>query len=101
MTAIPAGAIPNSANATLEKVIAWAGLALQRANPIASEIEVTGLPAERVAQATILTDDNGIDRLIIRTSLPLDPDWKSNNASKLWSYVGDLSTTTIHPTYTS
>lgn len=101
MSALSPTPVPASATATFEKLIGWAGLALHRANPRQAVIEVAGNYAERVCQAVILTDTNGIDRLIVRASLELDPSWQSDTTQKLWYWVKPVSETIIAPTFFS
>lgn len=99
MSALTPSQIPASASSSFERIIAWSGLALHRANPRQAVIEVAGNYAERVCQATIITDTNGVDRLIVRASLELDPQWQSDTTQKLWYWTKEVSATVIAPTF--
>jgi hypothetical protein len=83
---------------TLEKLMAWTGLCLANINPTLEAIEGQGY-SERVAQANpfFIRADNRT-RLIIRASLPLDPNYLAGG-SKFWTYAQILSNTPIPQTF--
>jgi hypothetical protein len=100
MTALViASQIPSNIN-TLEKLVAWGGLALAYINPALASIEGQGY-TERSAQANpyYIQADNKT-RLIIRASLPLSADYLAGG-SKFWGYAQDLSNTAIPALFTS
>lgn len=94
MTAInPATDIPSSVN-TIEKLAAWAVLALARCNPDAKILEIPGQPSVEVALATLLKASDGSIRYVVRASLPVNPAY-GETAAKFWNNITDVSTTAL------
>jgi hypothetical protein len=92
MVAITRTQIPDSALQSIEALMGWCGLIMKRYNPTRETIEIENLPPVKNSQATILTDTDGNDRLIVRCSMVLDPAWSSDNTKKLWAHVRELAT---------
>lgn len=81
--------IPSQIN-TLEKLAAWANLALANINPNLQATEGVGY-TERVAQAGVfyVLADNKY-RFLGRTSIEISPDHLAGGA-KTWTYAQELS----------
>jgi hypothetical protein len=47
-------------------------------------------------QFAVFQDDNNQERIVVRLSVPVNPEWKTNNTDKIWGFVGDISETTIN-----
>lgn len=86
--------VPSASVNTVEKLAAWSGLALAAMNPAMTAIEGQGY-SERVAQSNIyyIQADNK-NRLIIRLSLAVSPDYLIGGA-KMWTYMQELSNTAL------
>lgn len=100
MTALAiASQIPSQID-TLEKLAAWAGLALANINPTVVGIEGQGYQ-ERSAQANIfyIPADNK-SRLIVRTSLVIGPDYLAGGM-KMWQFVQPLANTAMPTVFTT
>ncbi len=94
MTAINiATDIPSQIN-TLEKLFAWAGLALANINPSLTALEGVGY-TERCAQAGIfyVAADNKY-RALIRGSVQMSSDYLAGGA-KQWTFAQELSNTAL------
>lgn len=100
MTALDKAQIPNQIN-TVERLLAWAGLALGFINPTKAIVEAAGENAERVVQTFVLRADDGSERLIVRATLPLDPNWRSDDANAFWLQVTDLENVDLPAAYTN
>lgn len=100
MTALVTTDIPNQIN-TVERLLAWAGLALGFINPTKAIVEAAGENPERVIQTFVLRADDGTERLIIRAALPLDPNWRSNDTDAFWLQVTDLENVDLPAAYTN
>ena len=100
MTALTKDQIPNQIN-TVERLMAWAGLALGFLNPTKSIIEAAGEGSERVVQSFVLRAGDGTERLIIRVALPLDENWRSNDTDAFWLMVNDLENVDLPAAYTN
>ncbi|MEM8780784.1 MAG: hypothetical protein AAGF26_18345 [Cyanobacteria bacterium P01_G01_bin.49] len=100
MTALTTTDIPNQIN-TVERLLAWAGLALGFINPTKAIVEAAGENPERVIQSFVLRADDGSERLIIRAALPLDPNWRSNDTDAFWLNVTDLENVDLPTAYTN
>lgn len=85
--------IPSQIN-TLEKLAAWANLALANINPTLQATEGVGY-SERVAQAGIffVLADNKY-RFLGRSSIEISPDYLAGG-SKTWNYAQELSNTPL------
>jgi hypothetical protein len=94
MTAINlAGDVPN-AIVTLEQLNAWCGLTIARINPSLATLEAENY-AQFVAQSGIFSSADNTNRLLIRTSLALDPNYISDRSKKLWMFVNEFSNVAI------
>jgi hypothetical protein len=73
----------------MEKLAAYAGLALQKGN---QGLKVTEAPnyQDFAAQASVFPAEDGTNRLVIRLCLKLDPDYMTNG-KKLYENVMVLS----------
>ncbi len=100
MTALTKTQIPNQIN-TVERLMAWCGLTLGFINPTKAVVEAAGENAERVVQSFVLRADDGTERLIIRASLPLDPNWRANSSDAFWLLVQDLENVDLPSAYTN
>lgn len=98
MTTLAKTQIPNQIN-TLERLMAWCGLTLGFINPTKAVVEAAGENPERVIQSFVLRADDGTERLIIRASLPLDPNWRSQSTQAFWLNVTDLENVNIPAAY--
>lgn len=100
MTVITSASIPSSASASLEKLAAWAMLALSRCNPDLDVLEVDG-SATRAVDLGIIVDSTGTPRLVGRISLALAADYAENASTKLWAKAQDLSSVALPSGFTS
>jgi len=98
MTAINVATdIPSGIN-TLEKLAAWACLSLANVNPTVEVIEGVGY-VERAAQAgPFFVPSENKHRLLCRLSMQISADYQAGGA-KTWSYVQELSNTTLPATF--
>jgi hypothetical protein len=89
--------IPSQIN-TLEKLVAWANLALANVNPALTAIEGVGY-TERCAQAGVfyVAADNKY-RLLGRVSVQMSADYLAGGA-KMWTYAQELSNTALPATF--
>lgn len=93
MSAFSPSDLPATVN-TLEKLLVWAGAAFHKINRTATAVEGTGSPS-RVAQFGIYTvESNNTDRVIMRQSLVLDPDY-AIDGKPIWENVTATSTDAI------
>jgi hypothetical protein len=91
--------IPSSVN-TVEKLNVWSGLLLANIFPTLIAVEGASYQ-ERAAQANPFYVPNDLkNRLIVRTSLVLSPDYLIGGA-KTWTFVQELGTTAIPPVFRS
>ncbi|GAP99127.1 hypothetical protein [Leptolyngbya sp. NIES-2104] len=90
--------IPNSIT-TLEQLAAWVVLCLCRVNPTDSVLESDTI-RELIAQNGIFRAADGTDRLFLRLSLELDPEFKTDSR-KLWMSVKEISQAQIPVAYTT
>ena len=100
MTAFQTSDIPSGVN-SLEKLVVWAGTILNELYTSTTAIEATG-SAERVAQSApylITAVSTPQWRVITRTSIPLDPNWRRTN--KMWLSAQDLGSAAIPTEYKS
>jgi hypothetical protein len=100
MTALTKTQIPNQIN-TVERLMAWCGLTLGFINPTKSVVEAAGENSERVVQSFVLRADDGTERLIIRASLLLDPNWRSDSTNAFWLSVNEFENVNIPAAYTN
>jgi len=99
MTALDKTQIPNDIN-TLERLAAWASLTLGFINPTKAIVENAGENPELVAVTFLLRADDGSERLVTRTSFPLDASWRSQTSEPFWNNVTDLANVDIPEAYT-
>lgn len=93
MSAFSTSNLPASVD-TLEKLLVWAGAAFHKLNRTTTAVEGTGTPA-RIAQFGVFTvESNNTDRVIMRQSLVLDPDYAIDN-SPIWENVQQISSEAI------
>lgn len=100
MTALNKDDIPNDIN-TVERLFAWAGLAMGFINPTKAIVEAAGENPERVMQSFILQADDGTERLILRAALPLNPEWRSDRTNPFWLMVNDIADVDLPAAYTN
>ncbi len=100
MTALDKAQIPNQIN-TLERLNAWSALLLGFINPQKAVIENAGENPEKMMQTYILRGDDGVEYLISRSALPLNPDWRANNTDAFWLMVNDVADVDIPVAYTN
>jgi len=79
---------------TVERMAAWSGLALARANPNLKVLELENF-TQRAAQATVIQSEGEGVRLVIRINLPLNPNYATENPGKLWLNAQELSVIAI------
>lgn len=89
MTTLVRTEIP-PAIATVEQLVAWCGMQLERTTGTRALVEVDGGLPEFVAQAPIARDPSGSPRLVVRVNLELDPVFTSDKTKKLWLHVKEL-----------
>lgn len=99
MTAFTSTDIPSNIN-TLEKLHAWSGLALARCNPTAKVLESANGDPVRIVEVVTIKDDVGIYRLVVRTALPLDPNYAESTV-KLWELIQDIDNVGIPSAFKS
>lgn len=98
MTTLTKAQIPNQIN-TVERLMAWCGLALGFINPTKAIVEAAGENPEKIIQTFILRADDGSERLIIRAALPLDPNWRSQSTQAFWLNVTDIENVNLPAAY--
>lgn len=98
MTTLTKAQIPNQIN-TVERLMAWCGLALGFINPTKAIVEAAGENPEKIIQTFILRADDGSERLIIRAALPLDPNWRSQSTQAFWLNVQDIENVNLPAAY--
>lgn len=100
MSALAIGTqIPSNIN-TVETALAWSGLAFAFLNPTISVLETINNP-QRVAQAQIFQAADNTYRLLIRATLPLDPNFISDRTKKLWMFSQEASNVIIPAAYSA
>ncbi|BAU09695.1 hypothetical protein LEP3755_01680 [Leptolyngbya sp. NIES-3755] len=90
--------IPN-AIVTIEQLATWAVLALCRVNPNDSVLEADNI-RELIAQNGIFKAADGTERIFLRLSLELNPEYKVDDR-KLWMNVKEVSQAQIPAAYTT
>jgi hypothetical protein len=99
MTAFTAANIPTQIN-TLERLAAWACLALHRINPTQAILEVPNTSPEKVAQAVLINADDDSIRLVTRIAFKVDPAY-IESTDKFWLNVQEFSNTTLPTAFTT
>lgn len=94
MTSLDLNQIPSQID-TLERLAAYAGIALSTVNPTLAIVENAGENPEPVSQFFILRADDGTLRLILRQSIKLDPNFATDDENALWLKALDLSNTEL------
>lgn len=84
---------------TVEKLGAWVGLLLHRANGTLKVIESPGF-SDYACQASVFQADDGTQRLVIRLDLQLSDDYAESGA-KLWTQTVPFSNVAIPAAYTT
>ena len=97
MTAFTTTDIPSNVR-TLEQLVAWGVLALQRVNPGVKLLETSGNPAQKVAEAVLLTADDDSTRLIVRAALQVKDGYAETNV-KFWENILPISDTILPAAY--
>lgn len=100
MSAINIGTqIPNSI-VTLEQLAAWCLLTLSRINPTLAVLE-SDVRSELAVQTGIFTAADESQRLLLRASIKLDPDYTSDRSKKLWMFAEELSNVQVPASFTT
>lgn len=86
-------AYPNSI-VTVEQLHAWTGVLLARIYPNLAVLE-TDARSEAVVQTQIFTAADNSTRLLIRSSLNLDPSVFSDRSKKLWMFANEFGNVVI------
>lgn len=73
--------------ATAEQLHVYTGFLLSTIYPTLKVTEVANSEALRVAEFNIFTIADGSQRVITRTSIPIDPAYKYDRTKKLWMYT--------------
>ena len=94
----PATDIPSQIN-TLERLAMWACMALRRANPTLSVIEIANQPAEKVVQTALVQADDNTIRFIGRISLEIPNNYADDSTEKLWIKPKEFSNTALPEAY--
>ncbi|PSB20550.1 glucose-6-phosphate dehydrogenase [Phormidesmis priestleyi ULC007] len=94
MTAITIATDIPSSIVTLEQLHAWSGLTLDRINPSLAVLEAENL-AQFVMQTGIFSAADNSNRLLVRSSFAIDPDFISNRTKKLWMFTKEFSGVSI------
>lgn len=97
-TLVFANQTPSNIN-TLERNLAWSGLALAYINPTLGVLE-TEQRAEKVAQAAIFQAADNTYRLLIRACLPIDPAFINDRTKKSWMFVNEISNVALPAEFT-
>ncbi len=90
--------IPSSCD-SVEKIAAWAGLLLHRANATLKVLETPGF-SDYACQASIFQADDGTQRLVIRLNIELQNAY-AESGQKLWTQAKPFSAQAIPAAYTS
>lgn len=83
---------------TVEQLIAYSGLLMSRINPTVAYLE-TENQSIKACQVTIGKAADGKELLIIRTAIPLTPEWDSDKTKPIWQLVAVVSDTAVPPAY--
>lgn len=83
---------------TLERVVAWGCLALERCNPSRKIVESPSGDPVRVIEVTFFKADDGSYRMGVRLSLPVDANYASMT-NKFWERITELDTTALPAAY--
>lgn len=93
MTTLSTTQIPSNIN-TVEKLLLWGALLLQKNNPTLAVVETANTNPEKVAQVAMIRADDDTIRAILRLSIPIDPNYASNTA-KFWENALELANIAI------
>lgn len=91
--------IPSQIN-TLEKLAAWAGLALARCNPSARLLEDPNAFPQRICETVMVKADDNTLRLVVRLSLPV-ADGHAEATTKFWESINVVSDTVLPAAFKS
>ncbi|KAM3097049.1 hypothetical protein ACKFKG_09355 [Phormidesmis sp. 146-35] len=83
---------------TVEEIAVWAIYTLQQHNKGLKIVE-TELGAEFFANTGIFTTPSGEDRLLLRATVPLKPNWILDAAPRIWKRVDSQSNVAIQAGY--
>lgn len=83
---------------TVEEIAVWAVFTLQQHNKGVKVVE-TDLGAEFVATTGIFSTPSGEDRLLLRATIALQPDWVSSAQPRIWKRVAPISGVQIQAPY--
>lgn len=85
---------------TVEQVLAWAGLLMQRSFPQASNTEVAGQDPINAFSTSVVRLDNDQLKLVVRAVIPLDEGY-AESANKLWADILQQGEVSIPDAYKS
>lgn len=86
--------------ATIEQLHVYTGLLMNRIYPTNQVLE-TPQQTQYACQFNTFQIADGSTRVLIRTSLPIDPNFVSDKSKKLWMFTGELGNLTIPPAFLS
>ncbi len=89
--------IPTNIN-TVEKLVLWCVLLLQKNNPTKAVLEIANGTPEKVAQVALIKADDETIRVILRASIEVDPAY-AEVTGKFWEKARELSNTAIPASY--
>lgn len=90
--------LPSSID-TVEKLAAWVGMLLHRANSTLKIVEAENY-SDYACQASVFQANDGTQRLVLRINLELQAGY-AESGSKLWTQAKPFSDTAIMTGYTS
>ena len=93
MSALATTQIPASVNSA-ERLFSYAALILARVNPDLRVLEVSG-ESTKAIEVVLIPADDGTYRLIVRASLPLDPDYATDISTPFFLKARELSNTAV------
>ncbi len=98
MTAFTKDDLPASID-TIEKLAAWAGMALHALNLEITAIEGAGSPEPAAQFGTYFVQETRSSRIIVRQSIELTADY-AYGSGKLWTYAKELSSNSLPSEFT-
>lgn len=91
--------IPSNIN-TLERLFLWCGYSMAYVNPTLGVLE-TYDRAEKVAQAAIFQAADDTYRALVRSTIPLDPNFMTDRTVKAWMFAQEISNTALPASFKS
>lgn len=91
--------IPNTI-VTLEQLHVWSGLALSFIHPNTKVLE-TEVGSVHVMQNGTFQAQDGTERIFIRSSIELEPEFKFDNSKKLWMFAKELGQIVVPAGFTN